>query len=96
MTMPMFNVLGSGRPRMPRQLPATTVSAPAWSKYTPARPVRCDLCMRLLAETNGTGPLPKDARWKRRTAGEMTLLCHGHAHEQRHADRMPPLPGPKP
>jgi len=52
--------------------------------------------MRLLAETNGTGPFPKDARWKRRAAGELTLLCHGHAQEQRHADRMPPLPGPKP
>jgi hypothetical protein len=54
--------------------------------------VRCDFCMRVLAENAGVGPFPKDARWKRRTAGEVTLLCHPHAQDQRHADRMPPLP----
>lgn len=93
MTIPLFDQPPAGRARMPRRTLRVTASAPAWSRHTPARPARCDLCLLALAETGGAGPFPKDAEWKRRAAGEATLLCHGHAQEQRHLDRLPPLRG---
>lgn len=84
---------------MPRAALRQSSSAPAWSKHRPARPQRCDLCMRLLAENDGAGPFPRDAKWKRTAAGETTLLCHPHAAHQRQIDQLPPLkvpPGPPP
>jgi hypothetical protein len=94
-TIPMFDPPAAGRPQMPSRTVGHVSATPAWSRYRPARPQRCDFCMRVLAENAGTGPFPKDAKWRRRADGEITLLCHGHAQEQRHADRMPPLRGPK-
>ena len=91
MSAPMFDLpprLPAGMPH--RGLPAVS-QAPTWAKYRPARPVRCEVCMRVLAETGGDGPLPRDARWKRRAAGQTVLLCHDHAQVQRHVDRMPAL-----
>jgi hypothetical protein len=89
-TIPLF-----GEPE-PAKRPAPKAAAaakakPTWSRYKPKNPVRCDHCMRVLAETGGRGPVAALARYSRTAGGTRELLCYQHAQAQREADRLPAL-----
>lgn len=64
---------------------------PAWSRYRPTTPVKCDDCMQILHDAKGHAPLSRFARWRRRHNGKARVLCHAHAQQWREDDGMKPL-----
>lgn len=91
-TAPMFELAEPERPPAPKRKPATSIK-PVWSKYRPAKPVRCEHCVLVLHENDGHGPPSRQARHKRKAGGETTVLCGPHAQAQRALDKLPPLKG---
>jgi hypothetical protein len=67
---------------------------PKWGKYRPAKAVKCDDCLAVLAEADGVGPACRIARWKRTHGGADRILCGGHMAQRRHDDGLEPLKDP--
>ena len=88
-TVPMFDM----EPTKPKRTRTPAAPSPGvkWSKYRPANPVKCDHCLRHLAEQQGRGPATHSARWKRVQNGKDELLCYDHATKQREKDGLAPL-----
>lgn len=93
-TVPLFDVPEGTPVRAPRRS-APPASEPIWTRYRPKNPVKCDHCMRVLAETNGTGPIAQTARYRRRAGGTDEVLCYPHAQLQRDADGLPRFRQPR-
>lgn len=66
-------------------------SRPAWTKYRPVNPVKCDDCCLVLALAKGDGPATRQARWRRVQDGADLLLCYAHADVRRKEDGLVPL-----
>jgi len=88
-TMPMFDMKPIREKRVRR--PAEPTPGIKWSKYRPVNPVKCDRCLRRLAEQGGRGPASYPAKWKRVQNGNDELLCYDHAAKQRSRDGLAPL-----
>lgn len=91
----LFDLPPSPPPPAPRQRPRGK-GAPVWSRYRPTRPVKCDHCVRVLVETNGTGPVAQSARFRRKTETTDEVLCYEHANAQRGRDDLPTFRAPRP
>ena len=62
---------------------------PSWNRYKAVNPYACDWC-RLNQRDDPLAPVARQARYRRRVAGEPDLLlCGGHASDQRVIDGMP-------
>jgi hypothetical protein len=88
-TLPMFEVPAS--PAVFKPKATAEPGAPRWSKYRPKNPVKCDHCLRVLAERNGNGPASHPAKFKRTVGDTFLLLCYQHAEAQRTEDGLPKL-----
>ena len=88
-TAPMFDM----EPTKPKRTRTPAAPSPGvkWSKYRPVNPVKCDHCLRHLAEHNGVGYATNPAKWKRVQNGADELLCYDHAAKQRQVDGLAPL-----
>lgn len=80
---PLFDV-DTPPVRTPRR-PAAP-GKPAWSKYRPKAPMKCDDCMMVLALAKGDAPASRRARWRRRIGTTDLLLCYAHADVRREED----------
>jgi hypothetical protein len=75
-------------PTVRRQKAVTGATRPAWSKYAPKTPARCDECVEVAFESL-PGPLAapvSQARMSRRQDGVTRLYCYPHAEIQRAED----------
>ncbi|MGW4476821.1 hypothetical protein ACWENQ_44820 [Nonomuraea sp. NPDC004354] len=84
--MDSLSLFGDDPPSAPT---APAVEGVKWTRFRPARPVKCGVCVELLAAAGGDGPVAKSARFRRRAAARDDLLCYEHAQEQRHTDGLP-------
>lgn len=79
--MSLFDAPGPGR--RPK-----TQHRPEWIRYRPVVPVKCDDCVLLLADSDGSNGLrASDARYRRRFRAINTYYCAPHARTRRSADR---------
>jgi hypothetical protein len=63
---------------------APKTDKPRWAKCRVL--AKCDDCLLVLAQTEGRGPFPRQARWKRIANGTDRFLCHEHARHWRDAE----------
>lgn len=78
----------------PEPQPVAEPGRPVWAQVRTS--ARCTICVLALVETKGSAPPSRTARYRRRIGRAELLLCFEHAQEQRLADGMPLLRGPRP
>lgn len=77
LTVALFDVPKGAPVRAPRRS-VPPASEPIWTRFRPKTPVKCDHCMRVLVETNGTGPIAQTARFRRRANGTDAAMRPGY------------------